>query len=109
MKCWYSKPPYAGAVPHSKKSTGTKTRTSNIVNGGNSMTIKNTYYLVLNKYKKDIEYIIQIRYIQVLMYKNRKGQKTKPNQDKKESHMTHLVPTQIAEIISTSPSIFGRK
>ena len=33
MKCWYSKPPYAGAVPNSKKSTGTKTRTSNIVNG----------------------------------------------------------------------------
>ena len=32
---------------------------------------------------------IQVRYIQVLMYKNREGQKTKPNQDKKESHMTH--------------------
>ena len=45
---------------------------------------------------------IQIRYIQVLMYKNRKGQKTKPNQDKKESHMTHWVPTQIAEIISAT-------
>ena len=40
MKRWYSKPPYAGAVPHSKKSTGTKTRTSNIVNSGNRMTIK---------------------------------------------------------------------
>ena len=34
-------------------------------------------------------YAIRIRYIQVLIYKNRKGQKTKPNQDKKESHMTH--------------------
>ena len=30
----------AGAVPHSKKSTGTKTRTSNIVNDGYNMAIK---------------------------------------------------------------------
>ena len=28
-------------------------------------------------------YAIRIRYIQVLIYKNRKGQKTKPNQNKK--------------------------
>ena len=45
--------------------------------------------MIMNKYKKDIGYIIQIRYIQVLIYKNRKRQETKPNQDKKESHMTH--------------------
>ena len=37
----------------------------------------------MNKYKKDIEYIIQIRYLQVLIYKIGRGQKTKPNQDKK--------------------------
>ena len=31
---------YVGPVPHSKKSTGTKTRTRNIVNGGYIMAIK---------------------------------------------------------------------
>ena len=38
----------------------------------------------MNKYKKKIGYIIQIRYIQVLIYKIERGQKKKPIQDKKK-------------------------
>ena len=59
---------------------------------------------------------IQIRYIQVLMYKNRKGQKTKPNQDKKrKSHDAlspysnsgdhQFIPLKFRRLMNTSPKI----
>ena len=70
----------------------------------------------MNKYKKDIGYIIQIRYIQVLIYKNRRGQKTKPNQDKKgKSHDAlspysnsgdhQFIPLKFRQEMNTSPKI----
>ena len=59
-------------------------------------------------------YAIQIRYIQVLMYKNRKGQKTKPNQDIKiKSHDAlspysnsgdhQFIPLKFRRLMNTSP------
>ena len=71
--------------------------------------------LVLNKYKKNIEYIIQIIYLQVLIYKIERGQKTKPNQDKKKrkSHDTlspysnsgdhQFIPLKFRRLMNTSP------
>ena len=57
---------------------------------------------------------IQIRYIQVLMYKNREGQKTKPNQDIKiKSHDAlspysnsgdhQFIPLKFRRLMNTSP------
>ena len=70
----------------------------------------------MNKYNKDIEYITQIRYLQVLIYKIGRGQKTKPNQDIKiKSHDAlspysysgdhQFIPLKFRRLMNTSPKI----